>query len=107
MDTTPFVDVYFIDPEDCIYDWRGIYPRQTYLANLLKVIMYSVLNLKLYALFVYNLANIGLNKDLELALRESNANWKIVVGHHAIRSVSHHGDTPELIDQLLPMLEVI
>ncbi|PSR84894.1 Purple acid phosphatase [Actinidia chinensis var. chinensis] len=79
VDTTPFVDMYFIDPEDHIYDWRGIYPRQSYLINLLK--------------------------DLELALRESNANWKIVVGHHAIRSVSHHGDTPELIDQLLPMLE--
>ncbi|GFZ21302.1 Calcineurin-like metallo-phosphoesterase superfamily protein [Actinidia rufa] len=79
VDTTPFVDLYFIDPEDPIYDWRGIYPRQSYLVNLLK--------------------------DLELALRESNANWKIVVGHHAIRSVSHHGDTPELIDQLLPMLE--
>ncbi|GFZ21366.1 purple acid phosphatase 3 [Actinidia rufa] len=44
-------------------------------------------------------------QDLELALRESNANWKIVVGHHTIRSVIHHGDTPELIDQLLPMLE--
>ncbi|GFZ21365.1 Calcineurin-like metallo-phosphoesterase superfamily protein [Actinidia rufa] len=79
VDTTPFVDMYFIDPEDHIYDWRGIYPRQSYLVNLLK--------------------------DLELALRESNANWKIVVGHHAIRSVSHHGDTPELIDQLLPMLK--
>ncbi|CAL5354613.1 unnamed protein product [Camellia sinensis] len=79
MDTTPFVDVYFTDPEERVYDWRGIYPREIYLNNLLK--------------------------DLDSALRNSTAEWKIVVGHHAIRSISHHGDTLELIDQLLPVLE--
>jgi len=45
-------------------------------------------------------------QDLELAMRESRAKWKIVVGHHAIRSVGHHGDTQELIDKLLPILQV-
>lgn len=45
-------------------------------------------------------------QDLELALRESTAKWKIVVGHHAIRSVGHHGDTQELINRLLPILQV-
>lgn len=37
----------------------------------------------------------------------STARWKIVVGHHTIRSVSEHGDTVELVDMLLPMLEVV
>lgn len=45
-------------------------------------------------------------QDLESALKESRARWKIVVGHHAIRSIGHHGDTQELIDQLLPILRV-
>ncbi|EPS60125.1 hypothetical protein M569_14680, partial [Genlisea aurea] len=43
--------------------------------------------------------------DLDLALKESNAKWKIVVGHHAIRSVGHHGDTHELVRRLLPLLQ--
>ena len=46
------------------------------------------------------------NQDLEMALMESNATWKIVIGHHAIRSVGHHGDTLELVQKLLPLLEV-
>lgn len=45
-------------------------------------------------------------QDLELATRESTAKWRIVVGHHAIRSVGHHGDTQELVKQLLPILQV-
>ncbi|OMO60828.1 Annexin [Corchorus capsularis] len=78
VDTTPFLDKYFTEP-DHNYDWRGVEPRGTYLANLLK--------------------------DLELALRNSTAKWKFVVGHHAIRSVGHHGDTVELIQYLLPILK--
>ncbi|GAV72126.1 Metallophos domain-containing protein [Cephalotus follicularis] len=77
VDTTPFVDDYFVDP-DHTYDWRDVLPRSRYLATLLK--------------------------DLGAALRESTATWKIVVGHHAIRSCGHHGDTQELIEQLLPLL---
>ncbi|KAA8529878.1 hypothetical protein F0562_034518 [Nyssa sinensis] len=79
VDTTPFVNVYFEDPLHHTYDWRGISPRQTYLANLLM--------------------------NLKSALSNSTAKWKIVVGHHAIRSVGHHGDTKELVDQLLPILK--
>jgi len=41
-----------------------------------------------------------------LALQESNAKWKIVVGHHTIRSAGQHGDTDELVEQLLPILQV-
>ncbi|EOY21481.1 hypothetical protein QUC31_007317 [Theobroma cacao] len=79
VDTTPFVNTYFLDPEDHTYDWRGVTPRKPYIANLLK--------------------------DVESALRESTATWKIVVGHHAIRSVGHHGDTEELVSHLLPILK--
>ncbi|XWS48222.1 hypothetical protein CRYUN_Cryun13aG0055600 [Craigia yunnanensis] len=79
VDTTPFVKTYFLDPEDHTYDWRGITPRKAYITNLLK--------------------------DVESALRESSAKWKIVVGHHAIRSVGHHGDTEELVSHLLPILK--
>ncbi|XP_057767612.1 purple acid phosphatase 17-like [Salvia miltiorrhiza] len=78
VDTTPFVTDYFINPEH-VYDWRGVVPSKSYTS---------------YAL-----------KDLEIALKESRAKWKIVVGHHAIRSVGHHGDTTELVNLLLPVLQ--
>lgn len=45
-------------------------------------------------------------KDLRSALSESKAKWKIVVGHHGIRTTGHHCDTPELVTHLLPLLEV-
>ncbi|XP_047170170.1 purple acid phosphatase 8-like isoform X1 [Vigna umbellata] len=79
VDTTPFVDKYFTEPGDHVYDWRGIHPRKKYISNLLK--------------------------DVDLALRESNAKWKIVVGHHTIRSAGQHGNTAELVNQLLPILQ--
>lgn len=79
VDTTPFVDKYFLQPKHHRYDWRGVLPRKEYLSNLLK--------------------------DLDLALRNSAANWKIVVGHHTIKSVGHHGDTKELVKHLLPILK--
>ncbi|WVZ51294.1 hypothetical protein U9M48_002450 [Paspalum notatum var. saurae] len=79
VDTTPFVLKYWNEPKNSTYDWRGVAPRETYIANVLK--------------------------DLDAALKQSKATWKIVVGHHAIRSVSEHGDTPELVQQLLPILK--
>ncbi|KAM7279049.1 hypothetical protein ACFE04_006183 [Oxalis oulophora] len=79
VDTTPFVESYFTDPEGHKYDWRGIGNRKTYTKNLLN--------------------------DVESALSRSSAKWKIVVGHHAIRSIGHHGDTQELINLLLPILK--
>ncbi|KAL6649564.1 hypothetical protein ACP70R_013788 [Stipagrostis hirtigluma subsp. patula] len=39
------------------------------------------------------------------AMKKSTASWKIVVGHHTMRSVSEHGDTKELLKQLLPVLK--
>ena len=44
---------------------------------------------------------------MDVALQESMAKWKIVVGHHTIKSAGHHGNTIELEKQLLPILEVI
>ncbi|XP_042004864.1 purple acid phosphatase 4-like [Salvia splendens] len=79
IDTTPMQDKYFTDPEDQIYDWRGVLPRDKYLSNLLQ--------------------------DLDEALRESRATWKIVVGHHTIKSASIHGNTQELEQKVLPILE--
>ncbi|KAK8569408.1 hypothetical protein V6N13_046466 [Hibiscus sabdariffa] len=79
VDTTPFVNSYFLRPYGQTYDWRGITPRRKYITNLLK--------------------------DVESALKESRATWKIVVGHHAIRSIGYHGDTEELNSQLLPILK--
>lgn len=79
IDTNPFVDKYFNDPKDHVYDWREIGSRKKYTSNLLK--------------------------ELDSALKESTARWKIVIGHHAVRSVGHHGDTPELVQRLLPILQ--
>ncbi|KDP38173.1 hypothetical protein JCGZ_04816 [Jatropha curcas] len=78
VDTTPFVEKYLHEKEHN-YDWRGLLPtREAYLSNLLE--------------------------DLEKALKESTAKWKIVVGHHPIKSAGHHGDTQELNTRLLPIL---
>ncbi|KAL3835462.1 hypothetical protein ACJIZ3_010198 [Penstemon smallii] len=79
IDTTPFQNKYFSDPEDHVYDWRGVLPRKKYLSTLLH--------------------------DLESALGESRAKWKIVVGHHTIKSFGLHGDTQELVKNVLPILQ--
>ncbi|KAJ4814911.1 Purple acid phosphatase [Rhynchospora pubera] len=79
VDTTPFVVKYWTKPKDHHYDWRDVAPRETYIANLLQ--------------------------DLEYSLKASSARWKIVVGHHTMRSVSKHGDTEELLQYLLPVLK--
>ncbi|GAB4835905.1 Purple acid phosphatase 8 [Ancistrocladus abbreviatus] len=78
VDTTPFVNKYFHE-KDHTYDWRGVLPQKEYLSDLLK--------------------------DVDAALKESNAQWKIVVGHHTLRSAGHHGNTEELVEQLLPILK--
>jgi acid phosphatase len=42
---------------------------------------------------------------LEAGLAGSKADWKIVVGHHPVFSKGRHGDTPELIRDVKPLLE--
>ncbi|XP_062113235.1 purple acid phosphatase 4-like [Humulus lupulus] len=78
VDTTPFVDTYYLRPKESVYDWNGILPRKDYLSNLLK--------------------------EVDSALKESTAKWKIVVGHHTIRSASQQGNTREIEIHLLPIL---
>ncbi|PWZ58884.1 Purple acid phosphatase 3 [Zea mays] len=79
VDTTPFQLEYWTHPGKHRYDWRGVAPRGKYIANLLK--------------------------DMDVAMKRSTARWKIVVGHHTMRSVSEHGDTEELLELLLPVLK--
>ncbi|KAL5647286.1 hypothetical protein ACJX0J_041641, partial [Zea mays] len=78
VDTTLFQLEYWTHPGKHRYDWRGVAPRGKYIANLLK--------------------------DMDVAMKRSTARWKIVVGHHTMRSVSKHGDTEELLELLLPVL---
>ena len=52
----------------------------------------------------------GLDQKVQLAwldreLAASTATWKIVVGHHPVYSAGEHGNTPELIRDLKPLLE--
>ncbi|XP_073126724.1 purple acid phosphatase 3-like [Henckelia pumila] len=79
IDTTPFVDAYFENPKKKNFDWKDILPRERYLSTV--------------------------EQHLDLGLSKSRAPWKIVVGHHTIRSIGHHGDTQEIIDHILPILE--
>lgn len=46
-------------------------------------------------------------QNLDLALMKSRAPWRIVIGHHTMKSIGHHGDTQEIVHQLLPILEVL
>lgn len=41
---------------------------------------------------------------LEQALSSSSAQWKVVVGHYPVWSVSGHGPTPRLLKELEPLL---
>ncbi|RDX60961.1 Purple acid phosphatase 8, partial [Mucuna pruriens] len=79
VDTTPFVNEYFTDPGQHTYDWEGVLPRLPYISKLLK--------------------------DVNSALAQSRAKWKMVVGHHTINSAGHHGNTQELKRLLVPILE--
>lgn len=43
--------------------------------------------------------------EIESLLRASNATWLVVAGHYTIFSNAEHGDTPDLITYLVPLLE--
>ncbi|XP_057820503.2 purple acid phosphatase 7-like [Cryptomeria japonica] len=78
FDTSPYINKYW-EPSNITNDWRGVLPRARFLQRQLK--------------------------DLRKALANSNAVWKIVVGHHPIRSIGDDGDTVELVQKLWPILE--
>jgi predicted phosphodiesterase len=42
---------------------------------------------------------------IERTLAKSKEKWKVVVGHHPVYSAGMHGDNPELIKRLKPILE--
>ena len=42
--------------------------------------------------------------ELDKQLQESTAVWRIVIGHHPIRSCGHHGNSDELLAWLDPIL---
>ena len=42
---------------------------------------------------------------LQKELVSSTARWKVVYGHHTIYSHGYHGNTPELIRELLPLIK--
>jgi acid phosphatase len=42
---------------------------------------------------------------LEKELAASTAEWKIVVGHHPVYSCGPHGDSPELVRDLVPLFD--
>jgi acid phosphatase len=42
---------------------------------------------------------------LDAALAASTAPWKIVIAHHPVYSGGEHGDTPYIIEHVLPLLE--
>jgi acid phosphatase len=41
----------------------------------------------------------------ESALKASTAPWKIVIGHHPVYSGGEHGDTPYIVENILPLLQ--
>ena len=41
---------------------------------------------------------------LREGLENSTSRWKVVYGHHPIYSAGHHGNTPVLVEKLLPVL---
>ncbi|CAM6108215.1 unnamed protein product [Calypogeia fissa] len=78
IDTNPFEEDYWT-PDNEKYEWTRRIPREVVIANQLK--------------------------KLTEALEASTATWKLVVGHHTMFSYGSHGNTPELIEKILPILE--
>jgi tartrate-resistant acid phosphatase type 5 len=58
---------------------------------------------------IYHVLGQDIHKQIhwiDSVLASSHARWKIVVGHHPIySSVDNHGNTKELIDDVLPLLK--
>jgi len=83
----PHVDLFFLDTSPVVQSYRA----------------------KVHSRIAENVASQDVGAQLawlDAALGKSTAAWKIVVGHHTIRSGgSEHGDTPEMVAQVLPILK--
>ncbi len=83
----PFVDFFFLDTSPLVHSYRA----------------------KVHSAIAANVASQDVAAQLawlDAALAKSTAAWKIVVGHHTIRSGgSEHGDTPEMVELVLPILQ--
>lgn len=42
---------------------------------------------------------------LEQVMQRSTSTWRMVIGHHPLRSYGHYGDTPWLVANVLPLLK--
>lgn len=82
----PHVDLFFLDTSPIVQSYRS----------------------KVHSRIAQNVASQDVGAQLawlDASLARSTAAWKIVVGHHTIRSGgSEHGDTPEMVAQVLPIL---
>lgn len=82
-----FVELFFIDTSPLVHRYRA----------------------KVHSAVAANVASQDAGAQLawlDAALAKSDAAWKIVVGHHTIRSGgSEHGETPEMVDLVLPILQ--
>jgi acid phosphatase len=83
----PFVEMFFLDTSPLVHKYRN----------------------KVDSAIAHNVTSQDVGAQLawlDAALAISDAAWKIVVGHHTIRSGgSEHGDTPELVELVLPILK--
>lgn len=83
----PHVDMFFIDTSPLVHSYRE----------------------KVHSVIAANVATQDVAAQLawlDSELARSTAPWKIVVGHHTIYSGgSDHGNTPELVAQVAPILE--
>ncbi|KAL2634912.1 hypothetical protein R1flu_006391 [Riccia fluitans] len=78
IDTNPMIESYWT-PGNIKNKWTRPTPREEVIASTLA--------------------------NLNSALENSAATWKIVVGHHTMYSYGPHRNTPELIEKVLPILE--
>eukprot|EP00246_Nothoceros_aenigmaticus_P002268 TRINITY_DN1309_c0_g1_i1.p1 TRINITY_DN1309_c0_g1~~TRINITY_DN1309_c0_g1_i1.p1 ORF type:complete len:364 (-),score=31.30 TRINITY_DN1309_c0_g1_i1:77-1168(-) len=80
IDTSPYVDSYWSSNAEHQHNWTGLTePRQKQLSQQ--------------------------TERLAINLRNSTATWKLVVGHHTIRSTGAHGNTDDVAKFVDPLLK--
>ena len=82
----PYADLFFIDTSPLVNEYR---------TDVHGAIAANILGQDV----------AGQLRWLDTQLAQSRASWKLVIGHHTLRSGgSAHGDTPEMVDRVLPIL---